>query len=215
MTLAKKPQATAKKDPAAASEKAEARAAKIAAARKAVKAATGSDVEPLQDRLVTQALAGVWLPEGKNKDDAFMATLAALQAIAPTDGLEGMLAAQMVTTHEAAMECLRRAMISGQTFEGRDSNLKHGAKLMQIYTRQMEALAKHRGRGQQKITVEHVNVHAGGQAIVGNVNGSAPSLSKAAPRQRALSDAPDGGVPLPDELATPAREKQRARKSRK
>jgi len=32
-----------------------------------------------------------------------------------------------------------------------------------------EALDKHRGKGQQKVTVEHVHVHRGGQAIVGAV----------------------------------------------
>jgi hypothetical protein len=30
-------------------------------------------------------------------------------------------------------------------------------------------LNRHRGKGQQKVTVEHVHVHEGGQAIVGNV----------------------------------------------
>ena len=33
----------------------------------------------------------------------------------------------------------------------------------------MEALNRHRGKGQQKVTVEHVHVHAGGQAVVGLV----------------------------------------------
>ena len=32
-----------------------------------------------------------------------------------------------------------------------------------------KALNRHRGKGQQKVTVEHVHVHEGGQAIVGNV----------------------------------------------
>jgi hypothetical protein len=32
-----------------------------------------------------------------------------------------------------------------------------------------EALNRHRGKGQQKVTVEHVHVHAGGQAVVGMV----------------------------------------------
>ena len=80
-----------------------------------------------------------------------------------------MLAAQMISTHNAAMECLRRAMTEAQTFEGRDQNLKHAAKLLGLYERQLAALDKHRGKGQQKITVEHVTVEAGGQAIVGNV----------------------------------------------
>jgi hypothetical protein len=33
----------------------------------------------------------------------------------------------------------------------------------------VEALNRHRGKGQQKVTVEHVHVHAGGQAVVGIV----------------------------------------------
>ena len=33
----------------------------------------------------------------------------------------------------------------------------------------LEALNRHRGKGQQKVTVEHVHVHAGGQAVVGVV----------------------------------------------
>jgi hypothetical protein len=35
----------------------------------------------------------------------------------------------------------------------------------------LEALNRHRGKGQQKVTVEHVYVHKGGQAIGGNVEG--------------------------------------------
>jgi len=38
-------------------------------------------------------------------------------------------------------------------------------------TKFLEALNKHRGKGQQKVTVEHVHVHEGGQAVVGNVEG--------------------------------------------
>jgi hypothetical protein len=35
----------------------------------------------------------------------------------------------------------------------------------------LEALDRYRGTGQQKVTVEHVHVHSGGQAIVGAVTG--------------------------------------------
>jgi len=41
---------------------------------------------------------------------------------------------------------------------------------MSLYVKQLAALDKHRGKGQQKVTVEHVNVASGGQAIVGNVS---------------------------------------------
>lgn len=63
----------------------------------------------------------------------------------------------------------------GPDVRRRDQNLKHAVKLLGIYERQLAALDKHRGKGQQKITVEHVTVEAGGQAIVGNVETKAPA----------------------------------------
>lgn len=43
-------------------------------------------------------------------------------------------------------------------------------RLMRLYTEQLEAMAKLKGKStQQKVIVEHVHVHSGGQAIVGAV----------------------------------------------
>jgi hypothetical protein len=36
---------------------------------------------------------------------------------------------------------------------------------------QVEALKRYRTGGEQKVTVEHVTVNQGGQAIVGNISG--------------------------------------------
>src|SRR5215203_7390678 len=82
---------------------------------------------------------------------------------------QGMMAAQLVAAYNAAMECYRRAMIGEQTFEGRRENLAQANKLSRTYAALVEALNRHRGKGQQKVTVEHVHVHPGGQAIVGAV----------------------------------------------
>jgi hypothetical protein len=206
------PQAAAKNRPSSKKEDASALPLKEIKAR--IRGATGTDDTRLQSRLFSQVLSGTWLQSGQEENVAIIAALAALEAIAPADGLEGMLATQMVATHEAAMECMRRAMLSEQTFAGRDVNLKHAEKLLQIYARQMEALDKHRGRGQQKITVEHVHVHAGGQAIVGNVQGRAPARESSA-ASLALSDQTGDVVPLPDPLSAPKGAKQAARKSSK
>lgn len=122
----------------------------------------------------------------------------------PRDEVERMLVAQMLAVHEASMECFRRAMMPDQTFEGRDMNLKHAAKLSAIYTKQIEALDKHRGKGRQKITVEHVNVHAGGQAIVGDVTatkGDQPAQSKLAPAITDESAASEDGEQLREALS--------------
>jgi hypothetical protein len=86
------------------------------------------------------------------------------------DGIEGMLAVQMIGTHHAIVECLRRAMIPDQPLAAHKAYLSQAERLMGLYTRHLAALDKHRGRGQQNITVKHVNVASGGQAIVGNVD---------------------------------------------
>jgi hypothetical protein len=67
------------------------------------------------------------------------------------------------------MECYRRAMFGEQTSEGRYENLNQANKLSRTYAVLLDALNRHRGKGQQKVTVEHVHVHAGGQAVVGTV----------------------------------------------
>ena len=59
----------------------------------------------------------------------------------------------MVGSHHAALECLRRAALPGQGFEARDMALKHAAKLMVLYERQLRTLQKAKGKGQQKVTV--------------------------------------------------------------
>lgn len=118
---------------------------------------------------IAQLIAG-----SKNGDPAevqarVVRALELVEQIAPRDVVEGMLAEQMVGTHLAAMECLRRAALAGQSPEARDQALRHAARFMALYTQQMAALDKHRGKGQQRVTVEHVHVAAGGQAIVGHV----------------------------------------------
>src|SRR5437016_12381081 len=67
------------------------------------------------------------------------------------------------------MECYRRAMLANQTFEGKKESLNQANKLSRTYVTLLEALNRHRGKGQQKVTVEHVHVHAGGQAVAGMV----------------------------------------------
>ena len=49
--------------------------------------------------------------------------------------------------------------------------LRSSERLMWLFIQQMEALNRYRGKGQseQRMTVEHVHVHQGGQAVLGNV----------------------------------------------
>ena len=95
--------------------------------------------------------------------------LAAISGIGAQDEIEGMLATQMVATHIAATTVLGR-LKGSETVLQQDSNGNLAVKLLRTFTMQVEALQRYRSKGQQKIVVEHVDVHAGGQAIVGTVN---------------------------------------------
>ena len=90
----------------------------------------------------------------------------------PKDGFEGMLINNMVAAFNQAMYYFRLANIPenrGST-EIQSKIMNIAIKLMRVYNQQLETLDKHRNKGQQKMTVEHVHVHKGGQAIVGEVH---------------------------------------------
>jgi hypothetical protein len=94
---------------------------------------------------------------------------ALMHEIAPQNGLEGMLASQMVAAHNMAMEFSRRAILKGQTIDIVERNINSATKMMRTFTAQAEALHKLRNKGQQKITVQHVQVNQGGQAVIGDI----------------------------------------------
>jgi hypothetical protein len=93
-----------------------------------------------------------------------------LQAFAPTDEIEGMIAAQAMAAHHASMECSRRAMVPDLPFEAAQGFRKAAANASRTFIELPSALDRKRGKGgQQVVRVEHVHVHPGGQAVVGNV----------------------------------------------
>jgi hypothetical protein len=82
-----------------------------------------------------------------------------------------MLAVQMIGVHNSAVRFHMRASEEGQTFEGADANVLRAVRLLRLFNEQLQALASLRGKiGQQRVTVEHVHVYEGGQAIVGAVD---------------------------------------------
>ena len=82
----------------------------------------------------------------------------------------------MAATHALTMNFARR-LNNAKNVEQQDSAERALNKLARTFTTQMEALKRHRTGGQQKMTVEHVHVHEGGQAIVGHVEHKAEGVS--------------------------------------
>ena len=124
--------------------------------------------------------------------EAINDALAAVTGIGARDEIEGMLATQMVATHFAAISALRRFK-GAETIHQQDSNGNLAVKLLRTFTLQIEALQRYRGKGQQKVTVEHVHVNTGGQAIVGVVHAPTVNAGKSdqTDAMREIADAPD------------------------
>lgn len=118
--------------------------------------------------------------------------LETIKGLQPRDETEALMAVQMTAIHRSLAQWVARAekMTRLDQLEAADRAIN---RLARTYAAQMEALKRYRSSGQQKVTVEHVNVHAGGKAVVGNV-GVLPQgdLSGAAPRDRSRHLASEG-----------------------
>lgn len=136
---------------------------------------TGARSKETADRIIVQVAGGLVRPKPKGANEQLIKAFAAIAEMAPQNATEAMLATQIIATNDAALMFLQRATLENQTFEGTDANVLRATRLMRVFTEQLEALQKLRGKaGQQKVTVEHVHVHDGGQAIVGTVTARGP-----------------------------------------
>jgi hypothetical protein len=141
--------------------------------------------------------------------------LSVIKGVAPKDQLETMLAAQMAAVHMASMTLARR-LAQVEDIPHQDSAERAFNKLTRTFVSQMEALKRYRTGGEQKVTVQHVSVSEGGQAIVGNVT-QAPRVKapgQTAASQPALTDAKAAPMPIIDESTERARIPERRRPSK-
>jgi hypothetical protein len=114
-------------------------------------------------QLATASSKGGQVDEGR-----FNFMLSVVKGVQPRDQLEAMLAAQMVAVHMATMTIAQR-LANVENIQQQDSAERAFNKLSRTFTTLMEALKRYRTGGEQKVTVQHVSVAEGGQAIVGNV----------------------------------------------
>jgi len=95
----------------------------------------------------------------------------ASDAIGAGNSLEKMLAHQMAVAHEATMRLMDQAL----SFESRQESVEAcrlantAARLMGVYQDGLLTLQRLRTGGSQTVTVQHVNVQSGAQAVIGNV----------------------------------------------
>lgn len=137
------------------------------------------------NQLVNAASAGKEPNEGELN---YM--LAMVRAIEPRDPLETMLALQMAAIHNATMTFSRRLATVGNIPQ-QDSAERALNKLARTFTTQIEALKRYRSTGEQKMTVQHVTVNDGGQAVIGQVTaGEGNKKSEELPHAKQITNAP-------------------------
>jgi hypothetical protein len=129
--------------------------------------------------------AGARLP-----GDGLSFMLAVIKGIKPNDQLEAMLGAQSAAVHVAILTTARR-FAEAEFGPERDSAERALTKLTRIFTTQMETLKRYRTGGEQKVTVQHVSVGEGGQAIVGTITQAGRTITREAGAETrpALTDA--------------------------
>ncbi len=139
--------------------------------RESLKAVFGVDDADFAENTLQQIVRIGLSDDAAATQASVNSALAAIAGIGPKDAVEGMLSVQMTAIHQASLESLRLANQSVNS-QVRQAHLNQSVKLCRTFSAQIDSLNRHRGGGQQKITVEHVTVNDGGKvAIVGHAEG--------------------------------------------
>jgi hypothetical protein len=111
-------------------------------------------------------------------DSAFNKSITLIAASDPKNQLELMLATQLAMTHITLGK-------SAQLLDRNYSQVKSTNSLGNLYTKlsrlgidQINTLERMKGKGQQKIIVEKINIEAGGQAAIGVYEGGGVNVKK-------------------------------------
>jgi len=86
----------------------------------------------------------------------------------PRDAIEARLVAQVAVLYSQGMNYLGKAEMTDYP-EQKQQYVNMAVKLLRLHNETIEALQRYRRGGEQRVTVQHVHVSQGGQAIVGNV----------------------------------------------
>jgi len=89
-------------------------------------------------------------------------------SIKAENSLEKMLAHQLAVAHKMVMELIGQARHTGHP-DTEIQRLTVATRFMTSFQQGMVTFKKLRHGGQQKITVQYVNVSEGGQAVIGNI----------------------------------------------
>jgi len=142
----------------------------------------GKEIAPFKETVEHPKLANIQASHDRQQlisnSNCFDMAIDAAETIGATNSLEKMLAHQMAACHNAGMNLIQKINYAIDDIGNhKDDDLRlqrmtnTATKLMTTFQQGMKTIQQTRSGGEQKMTVEHVHVHDGGQAVVGNVQG--------------------------------------------
>lgn len=146
----------------------------IVNALKKIETASGVKAQSVADRLAVQTASSTlsyWGVKNSTVGQRLELASSIMAEMQPSNATEAMLANQMIAVNDAALLFTSQATLAESTSQNRTDNAERACRFLSLFVQQVDAMQRLKGKtGRQKVTVEHVNVHAGGQAIVGEVN---------------------------------------------
>ena len=134
-----------------------------------LKNALGTTSSAFVQSSLLQLQTAATLPFTGISEIAVNAALAYIEAVAPENEVIAALAVQMACTHTATMTVLARLGPGHGTERRVVAMATAAARLLRASAEQVEVLRRLRRGPDQVIRIERVDVHDGGQAIVGEV----------------------------------------------
>lgn len=141
----------------------------------------GKEIAPLKDTLERPKLANIQASHDRQQlisnANCFDMAIDAAQTINAKNSLEKMLVHQMTACHNAGMNLINKINYAIDDIGNhKDDDLRlqritnTATKLITTFQQGMKTIHQIRNGGQQKMTIEYININKGGQAIVGEVH---------------------------------------------
>lgn len=110
-------------------------------------------------------------PKNMSGDFALEVTGESLDSIRPKDSIEAMLASQIISLNAQGMRYLARAENDGNWLCHTEVAVNLAIKLLRLKNETIDTLIRYRKKGEQKVTVQHINIQDDAKAIIGDFNG--------------------------------------------
>ena len=138
----------------------------------------GTNLPQVAAHLGNQLCSCVFLPEDAPVEEVgeqVHGALLTVMRLAPRNELEAMLAVQAIAAHNAAMECMRRAMIPNRTLSSCDLYLKHAEKLFRIFKDQAEVISRNQ-RDATKQIASNIEAQSGAEEATPETEAAVDSI---------------------------------------